>query len=95
VCAGEVSYFDAASRAGPSFAPGLFFPTMYLKTLSIFTQSPLRLAWALDTGGELTVSNGSIQFRDFTDAKHSFVFSVRDVRSVERRRGPEGFESCA
>jgi hypothetical protein len=41
VWSGEVSYFDAASRAGPSFAPGLFFPTMYSKTHSIFTQSPL------------------------------------------------------
>jgi tetratricopeptide (TPR) repeat protein len=67
------------------------FPAMYLKTHSIFTQSAMRPAWALDTSGELTVSNGSIQFRDSTDPKHSFAFPVSDVRSLERRRGPEGF----
>jgi tetratricopeptide (TPR) repeat protein len=67
------------------------FPAMYLKTHSIFTQSALRPAWALDTNGELTVSNGSIQFRDTTDPKHSFAFPITDVRSLERRYGPEGF----
>jgi tetratricopeptide (TPR) repeat protein len=67
------------------------FPAMYLKTHSIFRQSALRPAWALDTGGELSVSNGSIQFRDTTDPKHSFAFPITDVRSLERRHGPEGF----
>jgi len=41
----------------------------------------------------LTVRNGSIQFRDFTDSKYSFVVSVSDVCSVERRSGPEGFRA--
>jgi len=67
------------------------FPAMYLKTHSIFTQSALRPAWALDANGELTVSNGSIQFHDTTDPKHSFAFPISDVRSLERRHGPEGF----
>ena len=67
------------------------FPAMYLKTHSIFTQSALRPAWALDSGGELTVSNGSIEFRDTTDSKHSFAFQISDLQSLERRRGPEGF----
>jgi tetratricopeptide (TPR) repeat protein len=38
--------------------------------------------------GELTVSNGWIQFRDRAEAKYSFTFPVSDVRSVERRAGP-------
>lgn len=67
------------------------FPAMYLKTHSIFTQSALRPAWALDSDGELTVSNGSIQFRDNSDANHSFAFQVSDLRSLETKRGPEGF----
>lgn len=33
--------------------------------------------------GELTVNNSSIQFHDLVESKHSFVFSVSDVRSVE------------
>jgi tetratricopeptide (TPR) repeat protein len=67
------------------------FPAMYLQTHSIFTQSALRPAWALDSGGELIVSNGSIQFHDATAPKHSFAFQISDLRSLERRRGPEGF----
>ena len=67
------------------------FPAMYLQTHSIFTQSALRPAWALDSSGELTLSNDSVQFRDTSDAKHSFAFQISDLRSLERRRGPEGF----
>jgi tetratricopeptide (TPR) repeat protein len=67
------------------------FPAMYLQTHSIFTQSALRPAWALDSSGELTLSNDSVQFRDTRDAKHSFAFQISDLRSLERRRGPEGF----
>ena len=33
--------------------------------------------------GELTVHNSSIQFHDLAETKHSFVFLVSDVRSVE------------
>jgi len=67
------------------------FPAMFLKTHSIFTQSASSPAWALDMSGELTVSNGSIQFRSEMEPKHSFAFPVSDVRSLERRRGPMGF----
>jgi tetratricopeptide (TPR) repeat protein len=67
------------------------FPAMYLQTHSIFTQSELRPAWALSPGGELTVSDGSVEFRDPGDLKHSFAFQVAELRSLERRHGPEGF----
>lgn len=67
------------------------FPAMYLQTHSILTQSALRPAWAMDSDGELTVSNGSIQFRDTGKAKHSFVLQIAEVRSLERRSGPQGF----
>ena len=64
---------------------------MYLKTHSIFTQSAIRPAWEMKPGGELIVSNGSIQFHDPNDAKTSFAFPIGEVRSLERRQGPEGF----
>ena len=69
---------------------GSRFPAMRLKTHSIWTQSALRPAWQLDTAGELIVSNGLIQFHDSTDTKASFSFPISDLRSVERRNGPEG-----
>ncbi len=39
--------------------------------------------------GELTLSNGSIQFHESSnDVRNSFAFSVSDVRSVQRKGGP-------
>ena len=67
------------------------FPAMFLKTHSIFTQSELRPAWEMKSGGELIVGNGSVQFRDPNDTKVSFSFPITDVGSLEKRHGPEGF----
>lgn len=67
------------------------FPAMYLQTHSIFTQSALRPAWAMGSGGELSVSNSSIQFHEPGEPKHSFAFPVSELRALERRHGPEGF----
>ena len=62
---------------------GAIFPAMYLKTHGT--------AWEMQSGGQLTVSNGSIEFRHPKDATSSFAFPVSDVRSLEKRQGPEGF----
>jgi hypothetical protein len=47
--------------------------------------------WEMHPGGELTVSNGSIEFRYPKDPKATFVFPISDVRSLEKRHGAEGF----
>jgi hypothetical protein len=62
---------------------GATFPAMSLKTHGT--------AWEMKSGGQLTLSNGSIEFHDPKDATNSFAFPVSDVRSVEKRRGPERF----
>jgi tetratricopeptide (TPR) repeat protein len=67
------------------------FPAGYLQTHSIFTQSDLRPAWALNYCGELTVSGASVEFRDECEPKHSFAFPISDLRSLERRKGPSVF----
>jgi hypothetical protein len=79
-----------AQTASPNQESGSF-PAMLLKTHSILTQSAIRPAWELQSGGELTVRNGSIEFHNPTDPKASFAFPISNVRSLERRRGPEGF----
>jgi len=79
---------SAQESPGPSSSR---FPAMFLKTHSILTQSSLRPAWEMKSGGELIVGNGSVQFHDPNDAKVSFSFPVTDVGSLEKRRGPEGF----
>jgi hypothetical protein len=78
----------AGEVAGPQSG---HFPAMYLKTHSILTQSAIRPAWEMQPGGELTVENGSIEFKNPADPKASFAAPISNVRSVERRRGPEGF----
>src|SRR5271169_627409 len=62
---------------------GAVFPAMSLKTHGT--------AWEMQSGGQLTVSNGSIEFRNPKDATSSFAFPVSDVRSLEKRHGPERF----
>jgi hypothetical protein len=79
-----------AQTASPNQESGSF-PAMLLKTHSILTQSAIRPPWELQPGGELTVRNGSIEFHNPADPKASFAFPIGNVRSLERRRGPEGF----
>jgi hypothetical protein len=62
---------------------GAIFPVTNLKTHGT--------TWEMQSGGQLTVSNGSIEFRNPKDAASSFAFPVSDLRSLEKKRGPEGF----
>jgi hypothetical protein len=78
----------AGDIAGPQSG---HFPAMYLKTHSILTQNATNPAWEMQPGGELTVANGSLEFKNPADPKNSFSSPIGNVRSVERRRGPEGF----
>jgi hypothetical protein len=82
---------EKTSELAAELSRGGHFPAMLMKSHSIFTQSALRPAWQVNFGGELIVSNGSIQFSDPQDAKSSFTVQVRDVSSLERRYGPGGF----
>lgn len=47
-------------------------------------------AWEMKPG-DLTVNNGSIQFRYVGEDKDAFSCQVGDLSSLERRRGPVGF----
>jgi hypothetical protein len=60
--------------------PGATFPAMSLKTHGT--------EFKMQSGGQLTVGNGSIEFRNPNDASGSFACQISDVRSVEKRRGP-------
>lgn len=78
----------AGDAAGPQSG---HFPAMYVKTHSILTQNATNPAWEMQPGGELTVANGSLEYKNPADPKASFSSPIGNVRSVERRRGPEGF----
>jgi len=62
---------------------GAIFPAMSLKTHGT--------EWKMQSGGQLTVGNGSIEFRNPKDATDSFACQISDVRSVEQRHGPGGW----
>lgn len=59
---------------------GATFPAMSLKTHGT--------EFKMQSGGQLTVGNGSIEFHNPKDATDSFACQIGDVRSVEKRRGP-------
>jgi hypothetical protein len=91
-----VAVFSTSAQVAPPDGEGAgqpsgHFPVMLLKTHSILTQSAIRPAWEMQPGGELTVGNSSIEFHNPADPKASFAFPISRVRSLERRRGPEGF----
>lgn len=74
---------DAPSGQKPASGTeqsGAIFPAMSLKTHGT--------EWKMQSGGQLTVGNGSIEFRNPKDATDSFACQISDVRSVEKRRGP-------
>ncbi|HXY02901.1 MAG TPA: hypothetical protein VEI49_04945 [Terriglobales bacterium] len=74
---------DAPSGQKPGSGTGqsgATFPAMSLKTHGT--------EWKMQSGGQLTVANGSIEFRNPKDATDSFACQIGDVRSVEKRRGP-------
>ena len=62
---------------------GAIFPAMSLETHGT--------EFKMHSGGQLTVGNGSIEFRNPKDATDSFACQISDVRSVEKRHGPMGW----
>jgi hypothetical protein len=78
----QVAPSDQKHGAG-SEQSGENFPAMSLKSHGG--------GWEMKSGGQLTVSNSSIEFHNPKDATTSFSFPVSDVQALEKRRGPQRF----
>jgi len=78
----QVAPSDQKPESGVEQA-GTIFPVMSLKAHGA--------EWKMQSGGHLTVGNGSIEFRNPKDATDLFACQISDVRSVEKRKGPMGW----